>query len=723
MLEGFVKSITYRNEDNGYTIFKLCELHSEESHTVVGDFPLLNQGEQLQIEGDWIEHPKFGKQFKVSTFEVIPPKNEEAIIRYLSSGLFTGIGPITAQRIVDELGANTLELLSDDPSNIRSVPGFSEKKAKEFIEDWQNNVDSKEALYFLYQCQIPASTGYKIFKKFGSNTISKVRENPYLLIDEIWGIGFVKADQIARQLNVEKESFFRIRASLLYTLEQASLEGHTFLEHESLIYQASKLVSEPGSDQSERVLFSLDHLVSIDKIIKWKSAFYLPYLFKAEKGVASRIESFLSSPPLNLKRKFNVWLSEFEHTNGFEFSEEQKEHIHKAITEPLFVLTGGPGTGKTTTLLGIVHILKELGRKFYLTAPTGRASKRMSEVCRIEARTIHRLLKYEPSTKSFFHNEENPLNAKTIIVDEVSMVDISLMFALAKAIPSDAHLILIGDKDQLPSVGPGNVLKDLLNCQRIPRGVLTFLFRQDSNSDIAYNAHKIISGEDPEFSYKTNFHLRTYDNMQEAQNLVADLVAKHLPEHFQLDPLVDVQVLCPMHKGNLGTVELNQILQDRLITHQSVTAPGKIQFKIGDKVMQLKNNYETNIFNGDVGYITHINKNDKTVHVEFHETITYEFNELDQISHAYACTIHKSQGSEYKVAIIVLDSSHHVMLQRNLIYTAITRAKERCFLISNYSTLQTAIRNNKISERNSKLTEFLEDTDDFLNILEDSDSD
>ncbi|MGL1901444.1 MAG: ATP-dependent RecD-like DNA helicase [Fibrobacterales bacterium] len=718
MIQGSLNNITFRNEDNGYSILKVIEDDTGATLVVVGSFPHLHIGETIAFEGSWIDHPKFGKQFKATNHEVLPPQGEEAIVKYLSSGLFRGVGPTTAQRIFDVFGLDTLELLKENPERISEVETINEKKAIKFLEDWEENIASQEMLYFLYQLNVPTGTAMRIYEKFGSTTKKRVSDNPYILAEEVWGIGFVKADDIARKLQIESESYFRIRAGILYSLEIAMQDGHCYLPKQELLDDTWRLLDPTGSqDIRERTLFSLDYLIDAKKVITFEEHLYLPEMYDAEKGIANRVITFLDFPKAKDKTvRLTKKLAQLEQNGGLKYSDTQKEFICKAVQEQLFILTGGPGTGKTTTLLGILHLLKELDISYILAAPTGRAAKRMSEVCCDSAQTIHRLLKYEPSA-GFFHNESEPLKTGVVIIDEASMIDTHLMYALVRAIPNGTRLILIGDKDQLPSVGPGNILRELLSVS-IPQGSLETIFRQAEESAIPINAQLINRGDMPVIERQTNFHIRDYESREEAQNLIVDLVSKKIPNHFKLNPVEDIQVLTPMHRGEIGTLELNKALQARLNPKGDMVKVAGTEFRVGDKVMQLKNNYDKNIFNGDIGYISWINRSDKTVSVDFDEPVKLEYNEMEQVSLAYASTIHKSQGSEYKVVVVVLDASHYMMLQRNLLYTAITRAKERIFLIANMGTIKRAITNNRIIKRNTNLGEFVDQKTEFMAFLE-----
>ncbi len=718
MVQGSLKNITFRNEENGYSILKVSDDDTGEVAVVVGSFPHLHIGETIKFEGSWMDHPKFGKQFKANNHEVLPPKGQEAIVKYLSSGIFRGVGPTTAQRIYDAFGLKTLDILKEDPSKISKVSTMTAKKVVRFKEDWEQNSASQETLYFLYQLNVPTGTAMRIYEKYGVATQKRISENPYILAEDIWGIGFIKADDVARKLKIEAQSYFRVRAGIIYSLELSMQEGHCYLPKDRLLDTAWRLLDQHGDPEiRERVVFSIDFLIDAKNIINVEGDIYLPDMYEAEKGIANRIISFLNFPKSKDRTKrLMKKLGELEKKEDFVYSETQREFICQAVQEHIYILTGGPGTGKTTTLLGILHLLDELDIHYLLAAPTGRAAKRMSEVCKDSAQTIHRLLKFEPNS-GFFHDESEPLKTGVVIIDEASMVDTFLMNALIRAIPNGTRLILIGDKDQLPSVGPGNILRELLSIS-IPQGSLQTIFRQAQESSIPVNAQNINSGQMPMIERQTNFHIRDYQSRPEAQQLIIDLVSKKIPEHFKINPIEDIQVLTPMHRGELGTVQLNLALQEALNPKkESVAIMGNL-YKIGDKVMQLKNNYDKNIFNGDIGYITWINHSDKTVSIEFDETVKLEYTEMEQVSLAYASTIHKSQGSEYKVVVVALDSSHYMMLQRNLLYTAVTRAKERIFLISNMGTIKRAIENNRIEERFTNLSDFIDQKSEFMTFLE-----
>lgn len=722
LLKGIFKNFVYRNEDNGYSIAKI-EDDQEETQTLAGTFPLCNAGESIEAQGTWIEHSKYGHQFKVQQINILPPQAEEGIIRYLASGIFRGIGPATAEKITDVFGKDTIDILSENPVRIKEIPGMIGRRGEQFVEDWQEHQNSRETMQFLHQFQIPANIGMRIYQKYLAETITTLRKNPYILCEDVRGIGFQKSDEIARKIGFDTNSYFRLQAGLLFTLEQASHEGHIFLPKQKILEKSIQILyTQESENLEERTLFSLDHLIEINKIISQDGFYYLPHLHQAEKGIATWVKGSL--PHKNRKRLKDPLheIECFAEKRNLNFSEEQLEAMLDALKTRIFVLTGGPGTGKTTTLQGMLFLFRQSKLRVKLAAPTGRAARRMAEVCETEAFTLHRVLEYTPGEyPPFLRHEGNQLKCDVLVLDEASMVDAPLFYSLLQALPKTASIIIVGDQDQLPSVGPGNVLRELLKVPTIPHCILNKIFRQNDENDIPHNAHRIQKGLMPEFKNNTQFHFRGYDSVADAQQKIYNLASKNLPEHFGFDPFLDIQILVPMHKGPLGIEELNKGLQARLNPNgKAVMLQGRL-FKQGDKVMQLRNNYEKNIFNGDVGIITKIKENSKQIIVDFGEQITIEYSECDQLTLAYACSIHKSQGSEYRAAILILDSSHHIMLQRNLLYTGITRAKERVFLVAQMSAIETAIRNNHMQKRYTQLSEIIDRGSEFLEFLAEPD--
>ncbi|MBF0431692.1 MAG: ATP-dependent RecD-like DNA helicase [Fibrobacteria bacterium] len=710
--KGIVKTVTYYNADNGYSVLKLTPYSTSESFTATGIFPKLSEGEELELEGEWSVHPKFGKQLKCQNYKILPPKSPENIERYLASGIFKGVGPAQAKKIVDVFGMDTFMVLDNYPERLNELEHFSEKKKHNLLEQWQNKKSIRDVMFFLQSHNLSLSLSTKIHSFYGEEAVKKLKENPYRLASEMWGIGFTKADDIAKKMGVDQESYERIKAGLIYVLNCSADEGHVFLTRDELMVKASHILQ----CESEYIIYTLDHLNSNDEIYCDEGIrYYRPFLYHSEVGICRVLSTFFIVGCTKLPEKLiqsgiseaeDLFSNKFNTT--FKYLDEQKRCIKKAVDSNVFILTGGPGTGKTTTLRGILHVFKKTSYQIKLTAPTGRAAKRMSEVIDYKASTIHRLLKYDPENGGFVYNENKRLPVDVLIIDELSMVDTWLMFSLLKAIEPGTHLIFVGDSDQLPSVGPGKVLAEFITSQKIPHVHLNKIVRQKENSQIIINAHRINSGLVPLFqSQDTNFHFRECNSPEAAIEKTLSLACESLPQYFNYHSIKDIQVLTPMNMGPLGTKALNTHLQEALNKHVTKLVYKDRLYKTGDKVMQLKNNYDKLVFNGDIGYIQSINIKKKSLTVLFDVLVEYEYAELDQLNLAYAITIHKSQGSEFKAVILLLTTNHYVMLQRNLFYTAITRAKENVFLLAGRNAIQRAVSNNPVIQRNTRLAELL----------------
>ena len=678
---------------------------------VTGTFPDLGSGEKLQMEGEWGNHPKYGRQFKCTSFTVAVSESEN-IAEYLASGLFKGIGPKTAEAIVKVFGEDTADILDNHPDIFRKakIKGLLAKKVEAFLAAWQENRHSRETLLFLYGHGIAGSIARKLWNQFGVETIARITENPYLLCEEIWGIGFLKADEIAMKVGIAKDSPIRLQAALIYTLQESSFtEGHVYLPKNVLLEKTFRILRIPieDDDTANALLDQFEDLCSRERINRVDDDCFYPPLFRAEQEIADNMLVRLQQNALPTEG-FERDLIDWEREHKFAFDPIQRKAIEMALAYRISIITGGPGTGKTTILKGILHLAQKMDERVFLAAPTGRAAKRMGDLCGIPARTIHRMLEVDPMTKKFIRNAENQLPCDLLIVDEFSMVDTWLAASLFAAVPYHARIVLVGDSDQLPSVGPGNVLNDLIRCPKIPTTRLQHIFRQAGGNDIADKAAKINAGIVPSPIEGPNFHFLPFEEPEQAKSILADLLTTGISSKIQIDQKTDLQILTPMRKGSLGVFELNTFLQNLMNPGVPRNKIMGVQWSAGDRVMHVKNNYDKNVFNGDVGIIYKVAKEDQKVTVFYDDkTVDYEGDELEQLTLAYASTIHKSQGSEYPAVVVILDSSHYMMLQRNLVYTAITRAKGHVWVLSAPGAFATAVRNSRSVRRFTRLTERL----------------
>ena len=678
---------------------------------VTGTFPDLGSGEKLQMEGEWGNHPKYGRQFKCSSFTVAVSESEN-IAEYLASGLFKGIVPKTAEAIVKVFGDDTADILDNHPDIFRKakIKGLPAKKVEAFLAAWQENRHSRETLLFLYGHGIAGSIARKLWNQFGVETIARITENPYLLCEEIWGIGFLKADEIAMKVGIAKDSPIRLQAALIYTLQESSFtEGHVYLPKNVLLEKTFRILRIPieDDDTANALLDQFEDLCSRERIKRVDDDCFYPPLFRAEQEIADNMLVRLQQNALPTEG-FERDLIDWEREHKFAFDPIQRKAIEMALAYRISIITGGPGTGKTTILKGILHLAQKMDERVFLAAPTGRAAKRMGDLCGIPARTIHRMLEVDPMTKKFIRNAENQLPCDLLIVDEFSMVDTWLAASLLEAVPYHARIVLVGDSDQLPSVGPGNVLNDLIRCPKIPTTRLQHIFRQAGGNDIADKAAKINAGIVPSPIEGPNFHFLPFEEPEQAKSILADLLTTGIRSKIQIDQKTDLQILTPMRKGPLGVFELNTFLQNLMNPGVPRHKIMGVQWSAGDRVMHVKNNYDKNVFNGDVGIIYKVAKEDQKVTVFYDDkTVDYEGDELEQLTLAYASTIHKSQGSEYPAVVVILDSSHYMMLQRNLVYTAITRAKGHVWVLSAPGAFATAVRNSRSVRRFTRLTERL----------------
>lgn len=695
-----VERITYRNEENGYTVIKCKAKNYSDLVTVVGAMPDVHVGSVLSLEGFWKIDSKYGRQFSAEKWEETLPATVYGIEKYLGSGLIKGVGPKFAKRIVQKFGKDTLDVIEEQPDLLIEVEGIGRVRVERIKNSWQEQKEIKDIMLFLQGHEVSTSHATKIFKTYGRESIAVVKENPYRLADDIWGIGFKTADTIAGKLGIEKDRFIRLRSGILYTLNKLSESGHCFAVREQLIDTAVKLLDV----ESPELEITLDEMLRTEDVIRDEEAIYLPPFYFSEAGCAKRLLNLLRAKR-EIDSDVNLVMEKVIRQTGISYDEIQMEAIRTAFVSKVMVLTGGPGTGKTTTTLGIISAYRESGAQIILAAPTGRAAKRMSEATGMEAKTIHRLLEYKPP-EGYQRNEENPLKGDVLILDECSMIDIILMYNLLKAVPEHMTLILVGDTDQLPSVGAGNVLKDIIESERVPVVRLTRIFRQAQGSRIIMNAHRINKGEpvDMRGGKDSDFFFAEEETNEGIVERLVKYCTVNLPKYYQVDALRDIQVLTPMQRGVTGAANLNQILQQAMNPEGPALRRGGTQYRLRDKVMQIRNDYDKEVFNGDIGTVVRVDLEDRELVVNFDgREISYDVTELDELTLAYATTIHKAQGSEYPIVVMPFSMSHFVMLQRNLLYTGVTRAKKVLVLIGEKKAVYYAIKNEKTTERNTKL--------------------
>lgn len=742
-----VERITYQNTENGYTVLKCAVKNNSDLVTVVGSLLDVNVGSVLLIDGNWKVDSRYGRQFAAETWEETPPATVYGIEKYLGSGLIKGVGPRFAQRIVRKFGTDTIEVIENEIGRLREVEGIGEKRILQIKESWERQKEIKNVMLFLQDHGVNTSFAAKIYRQYGNESIGKVKENPFRLADDIWGIGFKTADSIAEKLGFSKESFVRLRSGILYTLSNLADEGHVYARKNQLIQKAVQLLEAEESS----IVMTLDQMIADKDVIRekiiqtepgasvqmcpegmeWRradceenstfEAIYLPPFYYAEVGTVAKLKRLRETPAqdrlwtqLMQAREqsgnpdLSIDVSHIEKKVHMQYDEIQADAIRQAAVSKVMILTGGPGTGKTTTVQGILATYRAFGLKILLAAPTGRAAKRLEETTGMEAKTIHRLLEYKPP-EGYQKNEEHPLEGDVLIVDECSMIDIILMNALLKAVPAGMRVILVGDIDQLPSVGAGNVLRDIMDSGCFPVIRLTRIFRQAQTSRIVMNAHKINEGKLPDLSNgrDTDFFFIAREEPEDAVLEIVNLV-QHKLSRFYHTPVNQIQVLTPMQKGVVGATNLNLALQEALNPQGDGLRRSGFIFRPNDKVMQIRNNYDKEVFNGDIGIIESVDIGGRTLKVSFDgRAVEYDAAELDELVHAYATTIHKAQGSEYPIVVMPVLMNHFVMLQRNLIYTGITRAKKILVLVGTKKALAYAVRNVTVTKRNTLLKERL----------------
>jgi len=727
-LDAVLERITYANEETGYTVARVATDRSGDLLTVVGPLLGAQPGESLRLRGRWASHHQYGRQFQVETYDTVLPATIQGIRRYLGSGLIKGIGPKMAERIVDHFGQATLEVIEQAPGRLVEVAGLGPKRTGMITAAWEEQRAIKEVMVFLQGVGVSTSLAVRIYKTYRDEAIEVVRREPYRLAGDVWGIGFKTADQIAQRLGIPHDSPQRVKAGLQFALSQASDDGHCYLPETELVAKATGLLGVDGGLASR----CLEELLAEEGVVaeplpthlslgvpdRMGRAVWLVPFHRAEVALAAGLLRLLQAPVDRLASfqavDWTVALDWLHRSTGVTLAAEQAAAVRLALTQRLAVLTGGPGCGKSYTVRAIVALARAKQAKIVLAAPTGRAAKRLSELAGLEAATLHRLLQLRPGGDPAF-DRDHPLDADLVVVDETSMLDVLLANKLVKAIPPGAHLLLVGDADQLPSVGAGEVLRDLLAAERLPRVRLTRVFRQAQQSGVVTNAHRINAGQPPLTRGLADFFLFAEDDPEQVADLVVEIVANRLPRRFGLDPRRDVQVLCPMHRGPAGAGVLNERLQAAMTPAREGLAErrfGGRVYRVGDKVMQIRNNYDkgtAGVFNGSVGVVTALSLEDQELRVRLDEDeeVAYGFDELDELTHAYAVSIHRAQGSEYPCVVVPLTTSAWLMLQRNLLYTAVTRAKRIVVLVGSRRALAKAVRTPGAGHRHTALTERL----------------
>ena len=716
-IEGVLERIVFRNPENNYMVGKLRTEGKGRLVTIIGNVFEIKCGEKIEATGRWVLNKKYGEQFEIESISTSVPTTIVGIEKYLGSGLIKGVGPVMAKRIVSHFKLNTVDILDDEPERLHEIEGFGKRRIKIISEEWGKHKDIREVMIFLQSYGISNRYAAKIYNNYGKNSINIIKTNPYRLAEDIFGIGFKTADRIARNAGIKKDSIFRIKAGVIHLLRESENRGHCYCPYENFL----EIIVNFLEVELGKVVCALNELENENKICIVKDSdrkVYLKSTYDAEKYVCKKLLKIIDynkgsaeeSGDRSKNKNIHKIIERLSGEAKIILDSVQIEAIKKAVTEKLLVITGSPGTGKSTILNFVIKIFEKENKKIAIAAPTGRAAKRLSETTGREAKTIHRLLEYNPKLNKFIKNEKNLLSADVVIIDEASMLDIVLVKNLLKAVMGKAKLIFVGDIDQLPSVGPGNVLSDMISSEVLSVIKLEKIYRQDGRSLIIHNAHKVRDGCFPYIGkpkYEDFYFIEKIDP-GEVIDLVLHLVSKRIPESFNYDPLLDIQVLVPTNKGIVGVNNLNVKIQNSLNTSSLKVISGAAEFRLNDKVIQLKNNYEKDVYNGDIGFIKNINPEMDEMQIDFEgRTVSYNFYELDEISLSYAITIHKSQGSEFKCVIIPILTSHYMLLQRNLLYTAITRAKELAVIIGSKKAIGMAVNRSMVENRHTNLKELL----------------
>ncbi len=717
-LSGQIERVTYADSESGFTIAQVKVSGKRDLVTVVGELVSAVPGEVLQMTGRWVQHPKYGEQFRVIESKSEMPATVYGIRKYLGSGMIRGIGAVMADRIVGRFGKRTLQVIESESERLAEVEGIGEKRIAMIKKAWDDQREIRDVMIFLQAQGISPAYAVKIFRTYGRESVGVVKEDPYRLAWDIFGIGFLTADRIAEKLGIEKNAPMRIHAGIIYTLQKLAEEGHVYFPYALLVEKGRQVLSVETAEVTaglERL--SLEKKVVIDPAVTdsfGEPAVYLARLYRFETGIAEALKRMADSPrSLRMPDPEQAW-KQVQEFLSITLEDEQGRAVRAALENKTLVITGGPGTGKTTIIRAVLALFAERGARILLAAPTGRAAKRMSEACGFEAKTIHRLLEYSPKQHAFQRNENRLLRCNLLVLDETSMIDTFLMYHLLKAVPESASLILVGDANQLPSVGAGNVLKDILDSGRVPSVSLKKIFRQAEGSQIVVNAHRINAGEFPDirprkdFETQTDFFFIERDEPEKVLETLVWLARERIPSRFGLDPVEEIQVISPMHKGVVGAENLNRQLQKTLNPRPEGISRGGTVFRLNDKVMQIRNNYDKEVFNGDIGKIVKILPDDQEVVVSYDgRGVVYEFSELDEIVLAYAVSVHKSQGSEYPAVIMPICTQHYILLQRNLLYTAVTRAQRLLVLVGTRKALAIAVNNDRTQKRYTGLKERL----------------
>lgn len=717
-LSGQIERITFTNEETGFTIARVKIAGRHEPVTVVGTLMAPMPGEILDMHGEWSNHPRFGIQFKVRDYKTRVPATVFGIRKYLGSGMIKGLGPVMAGRIVDKFGKKTLDVIDNQIQRLAEVAGIGEKRIAMITQAWAAQSEIRDVMLFLQSHGVSSGYAAKIFKQYGNQSIAVVKQNPYRLATEIFGIGFLTADQIAGKLGFENDSKLRVEAGILYVLNQLSDEGHVYFPYQPLISKSCGIL---GVDR-EPVVQALGHLAVDQKIViedinealdtfkENHKAVYLARFHLCETGIARRLKALVAGTKSIRDIDTNKAIDWVQGQLSITLAENQIKAIVWAVKNKVMVITGGPGTGKTTIINAVLKIFARLKAAIMLAAPTGRAAKRMTEATGFEAKTIHRLLEYSLQKGGFQRNEDKPLDCDVLVIDESSMIDTLLMYHLLKAVPTFATLILVGDINQLPSVGAGNVLADIIASSAVPVATLDKIFRQAQTSQIVVNAHRINQGLAPSVNAgqaadpRNDFYFIDQEDPDQVLDIIVELCKNRIPQRFGFDPVDDIQVLTPMHRGSVGAGNLNQQLQAALNPGEGGVTRGERSYRVNDKVMQIRNNYDKEVFNGDIGRIRAIAWESREITVSIDgRDIAYDFGDLDEIVPAYAISVHKSQGSEYPVVIIPIVTQHYILLQRNLIYTAVTRGKKLVVIVGSRKAMAIGVNNNKTRQRYTRL--------------------